>query len=298
MRPRPLALVLALASCGSPAATSADEDTGDAASSPTSSVPTTGAPDTCNLADDCPAPRPCEQVACEDNLCVVSPRDADALVGDGPGDCLALQCDGKGGGTPVPDDGDVPDDGNDCTDDVCDDGPKNLPLPAGTACNGAMVCHADQTCQPCPARDGCGDDSPAEPNETQPAAAARPTVTDAADPSFLCEVLGGPADVDWFVFDALDTAMGAVDPRVAAPGDLDVCIYVQCKAGGTSLTCPEGMAAAVAPLGQQGCCGGGTIEPTIACNGFDADATVWLRVAHAAAGEPPDCLNYQLGYGY
>lgn len=297
-RPRiPAALLALLVSACSLVGADETGDTDVATGDEATSVPT-GGPPPCGQSTDCPPPDPCELVACDAGACVYTPRDEGDIVAGEPGDCMALVCDGDGAGAPQTDLDDVPDDGVACTDDVCDDGPANLPLPAGSTCNGTMVCHADLTCHPCPATDGCADTSPAEPNETMPQAAHLPQVRDDADPAYLCEVLGSPGDVDWFTFTTVDTNLGTVDPSVdPSSSDLLVCIYFQCQTGGTNVACPDGTVDDDAPLGMQGCCGHGAFAPTIDCNGFDEDATVWLQIRHDA-DDPPACQNYQLAYTY
>lgn len=294
-------LALALVSaCGMVAG--ADEETGASGPGTSSGVPT-GGPVGCVAADDCPGPAVCEAVACSDSVCAYTPRAAGERDDDAPGDCRRHVCDGAGGSELVEDGADVPDDGDACTDDLCSDGqPQNVALAPGSACAGGF-CHADGVCRPCPERDGCVDDSAAEPNETQGKAHALPSLRDDAGLAYLCEALGGPGDVDWFTLGTRDVALGDVAPAVAVdPAGPTTCMYFLCKQGATSVACPEGATADNAPLGQQGCCGVGSFAPKVACDGSSADATVWLRVAHAPTqpGDPPppDCLNYQLGYEY
>jgi hypothetical protein len=296
------ALALALVSaCGMFAG--ADEETGSSGAGSSSGVPT-GGPVGCVVVGDCPAPALCEAAECADSLCTYTPRGAGERDDDAPGDCRRHVCDGVGGSELVDDAADVPDDGNSCTDDRCGAGgePENVARAPGSACDGGF-CHADVTCQPCPERDTCVDDSAAEPNETQSKAHALPQLRDDAGLAYLCEALGGPGDVDWFTLDTLDVVLGDVAPAViTTPEGPRVCVYFQCKQGATSVVCPEEAVADNAPLGQQGCCGPGSFAPKIACDGAAADATLWLRVAHAPTlpddPPPPECLNYQLGYEY
>lgn len=297
-RPRILAALLALlASCGSPGAddtTASDSDESSAASS----VPTGG--HACNSDIDCPTPGACEQVACEDSLCVTTPRPAGEVVDDTPGNCQTLVCDADGQPLLKSEPTDLPDDGLACTDDLCDDGdPVHVPRPPGSTCDANFVCHTDLTCQPCPEYDGCSDDSPAEPNETQGQAHPLPAARDDADPAHLCEALGTPNDVDWFTFTTVDTNLGTVAPAIVAPADGPrICMFFQCAAGGTNVACPSGTEPTAAPLGQQGCCARGSFAPTIDCNGFTEDATVWLQVHHDEANTAPACQRYQLAYEF
>lgn len=66
------------------------------------------------------------------------------------GDCLVNVCDGMGGITSVADDMDTPNDGNECTADVCGMGvASNPPLMPGAPCmqNGGTACDGMGTCQ-------------------------------------------------------------------------------------------------------------------------------------------------------
>jgi hypothetical protein len=68
------------------------------------------------------------------------------------GDCQQSQCDGAGKIVAVSDAADVPDDGDDCTDDVCTDGVPTNPLKAaGSACGlkGALKCDDAGKCVGC-----------------------------------------------------------------------------------------------------------------------------------------------------
>lgn len=291
--------LLLLPACTAPGGSDDAASEPDTAATAASELPTGDGPG-CGVVDDCEAAPVCETVACVDGLCVYTPRPADERSDDLSGDCHSQRCDGAGGASPVPDPDDLPDDANACTRDECSAAgdPDNVPLAPGNPCPGGF-CHPDLSCQPCAERDGCSDESPAEPNETQGNAHPLPTLRDDAGLAYVCEALGSPGDVDWFTLDTLDVILGKVAPKITVdPAGPNVCVYFQCKQGSTGVTCPEGTTASNAPLGQQGCCGGATFEPAIDCNGFDEDATMWLKVSRPAEPALPDCLNYQLGYEY
>jgi alpha-tubulin suppressor-like RCC1 family protein len=79
------------------------------------------------------------------------------------GDCALVTCDGSGGTTDQPDPGDLPVDGDDCTDDVCTGTtPSNPPSPAGTPCGSGGQCDGAGSCsvlkgngEPCTAATEC-----------------------------------------------------------------------------------------------------------------------------------------------
>lgn len=116
----------------------------------------------CDGAGDCvqcvtPAECPGQDTACAVRTCVTGACGLSfALAGTAlpaaqqtAGNCMALECDGKGGTTSAIDDANVPVDGNDCTADVCTGGvPSNPDLPVGTACaqNGGEACDPNAKC--------------------------------------------------------------------------------------------------------------------------------------------------------
>jgi hypothetical protein len=113
-------------------------------------------------ADDfsCDDGNPCTVDAClPGEICNHQP------VTDGPapdveqqaGDCTLITCE-AGSLATVDDFGDVPHDGNDCTDDVCSGGvPSNPPTTAGSACGltGAAQCDGAGNCNECSSPNDC-----------------------------------------------------------------------------------------------------------------------------------------------
>ena len=75
------------------------------------------------------------------------------------GDCHERRC-VEGKDEDAIDNFDIPEDGNDCTDDICKDGiPVNQPLTAGTACpdNASYVCDGNGQCVECVSAADCTD---------------------------------------------------------------------------------------------------------------------------------------------
>lgn len=291
----------------------------------TEMVPTTGG---CNTDEEC-STGGCFRGVCEAGMCGVAPLAAGVVADDYPGNCQRLTCDGKGDGTPVPadddvpfdtsrdckrevcqngapafevDDLDLPNDGNDCTTDTCQAGtPSYAPLPVNSFCGpgGAMFCHDDGACEPCKQiTDACEDASNSEPNETQSAARDLGKIDDADDSGrTFCGVLQGEKDIDWFKFTGDDVLFNYVDPTRELLTDqaARLCVYVQCKDGGTGVSCDAGDTPDTAPLGQAGCCGTGIVAPNINCDGLDDSATVWISVENSGALA---CVGYQLDYHF
>jgi hypothetical protein len=105
----------------------------------------------CNNASTCPGgpDGQCHSVTCDTGVCGISFKNAGTSVSPQPsGDCQKLQCDGAGNIESVADDGDTPDDNNECTADMCVAGVPMTPNRAhgtsctvnGRTCDGAGAC--------------------------------------------------------------------------------------------------------------------------------------------------------------
>jgi Bacterial Ig-like domain/Lamin Tail Domain len=108
----------------------------------------------CTVPTDCPATAgECIDRTCVAGMCGEKPRAAGtAVAAQTAGDCKKSQCDGAGKIVDVDDNADVPDDSNDCTDDVCTSGaPSNPSKAANTTCglNGALKCDGAGHCAGC-----------------------------------------------------------------------------------------------------------------------------------------------------
>jgi hypothetical protein len=113
----------------------------------------TGGMPGCVANDPCTDLNPCTTDKCdtEAGKCTHTPVEDGPLVGgmDTPKDCLAPACVG-GEVKQVPSDGDVPDDGNPCTGDTCDNGtPKNNNLGASAPCGTDLYCDGNGACVGC-----------------------------------------------------------------------------------------------------------------------------------------------------
>jgi hypothetical protein len=98
----------------------------------------------------CPFTAPCEVPTCVSQTCGIQfvPNGDTSAPTQTAGDCHIEQCNGAGGQVSLVDDNDTPDDGNDCTTNVCTAGvPSNPLLPANTQCNGTGACNAAGVCK-------------------------------------------------------------------------------------------------------------------------------------------------------
>lgn len=261
-----------------------------------------GAGGTKDIADDDPpsdTPDDCLAPTCQDGASKMVP--ADDPPADTPGDCKATTCE-AGEVVFVADDADLPDDTIECTTDTCANGtPSFVPRPVNSFCGemGEMFCHSDTECEPCKeVSDACEDETNTEANESQPAAHDLGNINDNdASGKFLCPVLDGAADVDWFTFTGDDVFPYVVDPNRIVTSDFNarICVYLECLSGTTSVSCDADDVADIAPLGQKGCCGMGSVSPGINCTGLDDAADVWIKVENV---DMLACVPYQLQYHY
>jgi len=116
----------------------------------------------CLSARDCGADSACQVHTCNaDQTCGVSNvAQGTPLPTQTAGDCSVAQCDGAGGVMAVNDDGDIVDDGNPCTDDVCTAGTASHPPKAQrAACLGSSLCDGQGNCVACLAATDCGADT-------------------------------------------------------------------------------------------------------------------------------------------
>lgn len=121
-------------------------------------------PAVCKTAADCPGDEACGTPACEAGVCkVLNPVAKDvAPPGQAIGDCKHLTCDGSGNANVAADDADLPEDGNECTEDSCAQGtPKNTPSGSDKPCGvgGALLCNGVGVCAGCSADAQCGVDT-------------------------------------------------------------------------------------------------------------------------------------------
>jgi hypothetical protein len=108
----------------------------------------------CDAPSECPGrDTECTTRTCERGVCGMQrTRAGTPLSEQTEGDCLIVVCDGRGGTTTETDDGDVADDGMDCTVEGCSGGvPTTGPAAAGTPCgDGAgLVCDGAGMCVGC-----------------------------------------------------------------------------------------------------------------------------------------------------
>jgi hypothetical protein len=127
-----------------------------ATTSTTSSTETTTTTECASVAQCGGEDNDCQARACLDGICGFTYTPPDTVVTDqNLGNCRDTVCDGAGGFVEATNDADVPNDGNDCTDDLCTQGvPSNPPISAETLCDGGF-CDGDGHCVECLGAETC-----------------------------------------------------------------------------------------------------------------------------------------------
>jgi hypothetical protein len=114
----------------------------------------------CSTVSDCPGTdTECVKRSCDANVCrvTITPKGT-AVATQTKGDCQKRVCDASGAVVTENDDTDVPDDGKQCTQDVCTAGvPSNPPVGGGIACNegGGSICNGAGACIGCTTASEC-----------------------------------------------------------------------------------------------------------------------------------------------
>jgi hypothetical protein len=180
-------------------------------------------------------------------------------VGQTPGDCQVLECDGDGGTVPAVDDTDVPVDGNACTADVCTNGvPSNPGLSAGAPCaqSGGTECDGIGDCVQCLAEGECPGQDTACATRTCAAGACGVSFASPGTPLPAAQQTSGDCQV--LECDGNGGTMPAVDDT-DVPVDGDQCTADVCTKGVPSNpSLPEGT-----PCTQSG---GEVCDPNAKCN--------------------------------
>jgi stigma-specific protein Stig1 len=111
----------------------------------------------CGVVCAAPDHAECAAAVCSTGACGFTFQAAGTPVaGQTAGDCQVRQCDGGDSIASNPDNGDLPVDGNPCTEDLCVAGtPSNPPTAAGTSCGTGLVCDGAGTCVQCVSPSEC-----------------------------------------------------------------------------------------------------------------------------------------------
>ena len=138
-------------------------------------------------------------------------------------------------------------------------------------------------------------DSGFEPNETEFDAYQLAAVTDCdGTGSSVSGKLDGQSDIDYYSFFGNDVGGCFVDPGIKTGAKVRLCVFVDCP--GIAVSCSQGTPA-TSPDGNPGCCvpSGGSVAPTVDCNGFTEGATMYLRIDQGPSNQ---CTSYVVDYHY
>lgn len=114
----------------------------------------------CTTPDQCPGEdNECGTRTCNGGMCGIDAApDGTEVENQTDNDCVKSVCDGHGIIVGVPDNSDLPDDGNDCTSDTCAGGipdNENRPLHATCDSDGGSFCTSDGVCVECTQASDC-----------------------------------------------------------------------------------------------------------------------------------------------
>jgi hypothetical protein len=122
---------------------------GSGAGSPGAGAGSSGGGAACSVAGECPgAELGCSVRTCTDGVCGLEHKSAGTPAAQQtPGDCKRNDCDGAGNVIEVDDNGDIEDDGEDCTTDACRGGePVHGPVVPGAPCGDGLTCNDQGQC--------------------------------------------------------------------------------------------------------------------------------------------------------
>jgi len=149
-----------------------------------------------------------------------------------------------------------------------------------------------------PGGDTCIDKDDQGSNETT--AKALPSTTDGDNTTKSVKgVLNGPVDVDFFKLKMTDEFGSSVDAnfQIETTG-VEMCVFVKCAAGETSVTGCSGGVVTTSSIGTKGCCATGPsqVTPQWDCPGFtDNDsADFFIRLKQT----PDKCTSYSWTYHF
>lgn len=142
-----------------------------------------------------------------------------------------------------------------------------------------------------------------EPNNTEATCQHLGEITDQdANGSGVTGTLKNASDKDWFSLHVLDTAGFIFNPtwKVESANPIDVCVYVVCDKGTTTITCNSPATASTSPGGKSGCCAklsdGGVLTQKLNCTGTNNETS--MSYVSVSSSDTPLCAKYRLIYHY
>lgn len=214
------------------------------------------------------------------------PGDDDPPVGDDESD------------TAPSDESDGPGDASDTAgdDDPCPPGALDCPCDVGATCEDGLMC--DVEAGNCIEPPKCNQPE-GEPNETEDDAVDLGAIECGAQAESTFGALAG-VDLDMFRVQGTDSFVCLSNPSVTVTADVDLrtCLYFECDAGGTNVSCPADNEDAESPAGHPGCCGlNGASLASLDCMGIGSpdNGTLYARVGQA---DSRMCIAYNMDYAF
>lgn len=224
---------------------------------------------------DCGPGTSCAPFQCQAGTCVTTfiPLGG-GNFNQSAGDCKKLVCDGAGGTTTMPDDADLPNDGNLCTMDGCSAGqPTFAPVALGAVCGAGLVCDGAGSCVTCLSDAECSTDFPCTTAHCQAGTCAISYTPFGGASSYL-QV---PGDCKKIVCDGAGGATTILDDTDIL-SDGNPCTVDACVAGQPTFTVSVG-----APCGPNAACDAG--GSCVGCaSDADCGSAVLCMTPHCQAG--------------
>jgi hypothetical protein len=138
-----------------------------------------------------------------------------------------------------------------------------------------------------------------EPNDTEVTAYPLGSIDECdTSGSTLSAVSSGAADVDWYEYSGTSTLTCTADPTatIDAAG-LEVCIFVICAEGTTTISSCTNGSPSTSAAGTPGCCTTSTTSMTaqMSCSSTTNAANVYMRVQQPSSNM---CVPYDLAYHF
>ncbi len=138
-----------------------------------------------------------------------------------------------------------------------------------------------------------------EPNDTEVTAYPLGSIDECdTSGSTLTAVSSGSADVDWYEYSGTSTLTCIADPTATIDASgLEVCIFVICAEGTTTISSCTNGSPATSAAGTPGCCTTGTTSMTaqMSCSSTTNAANVYMRVRQPSSNM---CVPYDLAYHF
>ncbi len=116
--------------------------------------------------------------------------------------------------------------------------------------------------------------------------------------STLSAVSSGTADVDWYEYSGTSTLTCTADPTATIDAvGLELCIFVICAEGTTTISSCTNGSPATSAAGTPGCCTTSTTSMTaqMSCSSTTNAANVYMRVQQPSSNQ---CVPYDLAYHF